>query len=101
MRFKTPTTPAPQQHFRVYRHWAETYTVDVIARNSSEAIALADKIDSDAWRFHSEGWRDERADRLPYDQFEPPTLPAINRTAPAKTPKYRETALFAISPLQS
>lgn len=95
------TPSAVLQQFRVYRHWTATYTVDVTARDSSEAIALADNIEFDAWRFHSEGWRDERADRLPYDQFEPPTLPAIKWTAPAKTPTYREAALSATSLLQS
>lgn len=100
-----PTTMNPKtsvstglQHFRVWRHWTETYTVDVIAHDSCEALELADKLDLGDWRIASEGWRDERADRLPYDQFEQPDLPASAWTAPPRKPTHRETALSAISP---
>lgn len=91
---------ASMRHFRVYRRWQEVYTVDVIAPDQSKAITLAERIDLDNWRPFHQGWGDVRADRLPYDQFEPPNLPASAWVAANETPTYRETALLAISPIQ-
>lgn len=95
------TTPSAfLQHFRVYRRWQDVYTVDVKASDSEEAIRMANKIGLKDWRFFTNGWGEQRADRLPYDHFEPPDLPASAWIAATETPTHRETALSAISPTQ-